>query len=139
MYKFVKGTEGEHLKSLDKISELEKKYSIKFPKSLKEYYFKYDGEKINVCIITINGYDCEIAKIVPIIAEKMNFEAITDNDKADGFIPMNYYPLARDRGGNYYYWDSKTGEVFLLLVDDFENPFKVADSVDDFLIMLCNC
>ena len=89
-------------------------------------------------VITISGYDCEIAKIVPILAEKMSFESITDIDKADGFIPSDYYPIARDRGGNYYYWDSNMGDVYLVLVDDYENPFKVADSVEDFFIKLCS-
>lgn len=139
MYDFVKGKEGRHFESLKKIGELEKKYSVVFPEILNEYYFKYDGEKIDLAAITVNGYKCEVAKIVPIISEKMDFEVIADNDRADGFIPEEYYPIARDRGGDYYYWDAKTGEVYLVLVDDFENPFKVADTVEEFFVKLSDC
>ena len=66
----------------------------------------------------------------------MSFESIVDNDKEDGFVPDNLYPIARDRGGNYYYWDNETGYVFLLIVDDIDNPFKVADSINDLFTKL---
>lgn len=136
MYSFVKGRDGKHDDSLRKITELEKKYHIKFSEELKDYYYKYDKESINLSIIEIDGYECEIAKIVPIVAEKMDFETIVDNDKADGFVPDNLYPIARDRGGNYYYWNAETENVFLVFVDDIDNPFKVADSIKDFFIRM---
>ncbi len=136
MFKFVNGQEKEHLDSINKVEQLEKKYNIIFPDVLKEYYKKYDGEKIILSTFEKNGYECEVAKIVPIIAEKMDFEKITDNDRIDGFISEDLYPLARDRGGNYYYWSSKNEKVFLILVDDFENPFEVANSVKEFFDLL---
>lgn len=132
MFDFVKGQEGAHEDSLKMISILEEKYHIKFPDELKEFYYKYDGEKINVVIADMNGYECEIAKMVPIIADKMNFEAIVENDRKDGFIPPNLYPVARDRGGNYYYWDNDTEKVYLLIVDDIDHPFMVANSLKEF-------
>ncbi len=132
IYKFVEGCEKNHDDSIDKISELEKKYLIKFPEILKEYYKKYDGEKIILTCFKVNGYECEVAKIVPIIAEKMSFEYIVDNDRTDGFLPADYYPIARDRGGNYYYWSSESGKVMLVLTDDYDNPFEAAASIQDF-------
>lgn len=136
MFDFVKGTESAHEDSLRKIAMLEEKYSINFPDILKEYYSKFDGEKIELVTFFIDGFECEVAKIVPIISEKMNFESVTDNDKADGFMPADYYPIARDRGGDYYYWDSQTGKVYLVFVDDYENPFEVAGSVKEFFSKL---
>lgn len=136
MFEFVNGESGEHNDSLKKIKFLEEKYSIVFPQILKDYYLKFDGEKIRLKVFSVNGYDCEVAKIVPIIAEKMNFEAITDDDRIEGLIPNSFYPIARDRGGNYYYWDSETYKVYLVLIDDYENPFEVAKSVDAFLDIL---
>lgn len=138
MYKFINGIEGNHVDSVDAILMLEKKYSITFPNVLKEYYLKYDGEKIKLTTFIIDGYECEVTKIVPIMADSMNFENITDNDKRDGFIPNIFYPLARDRGGNYYYWSSVSEKVFLVFVDDFENPFKICDTVEEFFEILEN-
>ena len=138
MYNFVKGQEGKHDDSLKMISILEEKYHIKFPAELKDYYYKYDGEKINLVITESNGYECEIAKIVPIIADKMTFETIVENDRMDGFVPNNFYPIARDRGGNYYYWENETEKVYLLIVDDIEHPFMVADSINNFFVKLNN-
>ena len=137
MYDFVNGKEGQHLESLKEIEKLEKKYGIEFPQVLKEYYSKYDGEKIHLRTLMVDGYEWEVAKFVPIVSEKMNFESIADGDREDGFISADYYPIARDRGGNYYYWDAKTGNVYLVLVDDYEEPIKVADSVGQFLQDLC--
>ena len=136
MYSFVIGPEDSHDDSVDKIHDLEKKYKIKFPEVLVEYYSKCDGNPIILSKITIDGYECEIAKIVPIISDKMSFEDIVDNDRVDGFLPTNFYPIARDRGGDYYYWDSKTEVVYLILVDDYENPFKVSDSINAFFEMI---
>lgn len=135
-YSFVMGEEGNHEESISKITFLEDKYSIKFPGELSEYYKKYDGEKIKLSIITIDGYECEISKIIPIIGEKTSFEIITDRFKKDGFMPMTCYPLARDRGGDYYCWDSETHKVSLFLVDDIDNPFVVAKNIEDFFKLL---
>lgn len=138
MYKFINGVESNHEDSLQMITKLEEKYSITFPAVLKEYYQKFDAEKIKLVSFKVDGFECEVAKIVPIIAETMNFEQITDDDKADGFIPVTCYPLARDRGGNYFYWDSTTGKVLLIFDDDFENPFEICESVDKFFDILEN-
>lgn len=136
MFEFLKGREKNCEESIKKIRELEKKFSISFPNELVEFYSMYDGEKFELRKIDVKGYECEVAKIVPIIADKMFFESIVENDRADGFIPNDYYPLARDRGGNIYYWKAATYEVFLVFCDDYENPYKIADSVKDFFLKL---
>ena len=136
MFEFVKDKAEKQDSILAEIKRLEKKYSIHFPQALKDFYHQYDNKGIKLCSLDIDGYQCEVAKIVPILAPASNFESIKDEELADGFIPKEYYPIARDRGGDYYYWDSKSGNVFLVLVDDFENPFKVASSVEEFFEML---
>ena len=136
MFKFLKGKEKNCEESVKKIREMEQKYNVSFPNELIDFYKMYDGEKIELKKFDVDGFECEVAKIVPIIAEKMSFESIVENDRKDGFIPDDYYPLARDRGGNFYYWKAKTYEVFLVFCDDYENPYKVAVSVRDFFSKL---
>lgn len=136
MFEFIKGKEKKCEESIKKIKEIENKYGILFPDKLVEFYSLYDGEKIDLRKFEVNGFECEVVKIVPIIADKMFFESIVESDRADGFIPKDYFPLARDRGGNFYYWKSETYEVFLVFCDDYENPYKVADTVNDFFLKL---
>lgn len=136
MLKFINGNEGNHIDSIAKINKLEEKYAIIFPDCLKDFYRKYDGEKIKLTTFEVEGYECEVSKIVPIIADSMDFEHIKDNDISDGFISDSFCPLARDRGGNYYYWDSDTGKVLLVFSDDYENPFVISKDVNDFLKLL---
>lgn len=136
MFKFINGNEGNHVDSIEKISKLEEKYSIVFPECLKDFYQKFDGEKIKLTTFAVEGYECEVSKIIPIVADKMDFEYIKDNDISDGFVSDDFYPLARDRGGNYYYWEAKTGRVLLVFSDDFDNPFVISSSVKNFFELL---
>ena len=132
MFDFVqKDTNRDCTQCLEKIRNLEKKYNIVFPPILKKYYEKHDGQKIRLCMLNVRGYECEISKMVPIISDKLSFEELTDGDRSDGILPTSFFPLARDRGGNYYYWDAVSGKVFYVPIDDYGHPFKVADSVQE--------
>lgn len=121
------------------INNIEKKYGITIPKLLKEYYQNYNGCKIKCCCFLVDGYECEVSRITPIGTTGLTFEKIVDNDRADGFIDPNLYPIASNRGGDQYYWNVKSGVVYLIFADDVENPFRIADSVDSFFDILHNC
>ena len=81
----------------------------------------------------LHNYECGFAKMSPLISDGLSFEKIVDDDRTDGFIPSSYYPIARDRGGNLYYWDATTEKVYYVLNDDIEDPFLVFQDLDDFL------
>lgn len=115
------------------MDRLEKKYNFKFPPELRQFYLEHDSATFHSFSFFVDNYECGIAKIIPVSADGLSFEKIVDGDRADGFIPKSYYPLARDHGGNLYYWDNSTGNVYFLLNDDIENPFLVFHSVSDFL------
>ena len=138
MFDFVINKHVEHLECEEKIIELEKKYGIKFPDMLKIYYKKYDTEQIFLCKFSVKGINLEVAKMVPLVAKKMSFEELVTNDREDALLPNTMYPIARDRGGNYYYWDSDSEEVYIYFCDDYDNPFKVSDSIVAFFEMLDN-
>ena len=118
------------------IQRITAKYEVTFPQDLYNYALAYDGAKINLCIFKVNGYTCEVSKIVPICGDGLTFEKIVNNDRADGFISERFYPLAADRGGDIYYWDAWSGAIYLVLTDDIENPFKVCNSVREFFELL---
>lgn len=118
------------------IQRITAKYGVTFPQDFYNYASAYDGTKINLCIFKVNGYICEVSKIVPICGDGLTFEKIVNNDRADGFICEHFYPLAANRGGDIYYWDAETGAIYLVLTDDIENPFKVCNSVREFFELL---
>lgn len=133
-FKFIKETGTVRKGIRNAIEKIEVEYNISFPGILKDYYSKYNDAKISLITVDIKGYKCEVAKIIPLVGEGLSFEKIVQNDRADGFLPNTYYPLARDRGGgNYYYWDSKTYNVFFVLSDNIDNPLCVAKSLKEFM------
>ena len=54
MYGFVKEkSENTHISSCE-VLEIENKYNINFPTMLKEYYLQHNGDKIRLCIFTVD-------------------------------------------------------------------------------------
>ena len=105
MYGFVKEkSENTHISSCE-VLEIENKYNINFPTMLKEYYLQHNGDKIRLCIFTVDEEEFGVAKIVELKYGNCSFEKIVKNDREDGIIDEHLYPLARNEGGDYFYWD----------------------------------
>lgn len=118
------------------MDRLEAKYGFVFPPVLREFYRLHDGQKITQCELKVNGYNCVVSELVSLYIGKMTFEWLADNDREDSFVSPDLFPLAMDKWDNTYYWQKGTEKVFLLLADDIENPFLVADSIQAFFDML---
>lgn len=114
------------------IQRVERKYGIKFPMDLREYYSKYDGARINLCMIDKGDMKYEVSRIIPLSGEGLTFEKIVDNDREDGFIDADFYPLASNRGGDLYYWSAGDQSVYLLYGDDIEHPIQICQDVSTF-------
>ena len=138
MYQFLAerpGTQDESALS-GHMAHLEEKYQFVFPAILKDYYLRYNGVRIKLCTLSVDGYSCEVARIIPVMAERMSFALILDRNRKDAYLSSRLFPLAMDRGGNLYYWDADTEGVVLVLADDVEHPFPVAKSVQEFFVLL---
>ena len=118
------------------MERIETKYGIVFPSALRDFYRRHDGQKIALCKFQVNGYRCEVSDFVSLCTGRMTFEQIVDNDREDGYVSPTLFPLAMDRGGNLYYWQKDTENIFLLLSDDIENPFPVTHSIPAFFDLL---
>lgn len=134
MFEFVINKNTKKKECEEKILELEKKFNIVFPEILKEYYSRYDGEMIHYCNINTEEDPEIVSEIVSI--QDGEFESLKEELDSDGFIPETMFPIAGTRGGDYYFWDKKSGEVCLLYGDDIDNPTKRANSVSEFFEML---
>ena len=137
MFKFLKEEINNH-KSTERIAYLEQKYGIVFPGILKQLYKKSDGGNMKLCVFSIDGFEFEAAALISLKPEKAGFEAFTDLDRENGFLPCDFYPLCYDRGGETYYWSSRTQKVFFVTDDDIENPILISDSIEEFFDLLNN-
>lgn len=138
MYKFLREPSSKvDTEKIEKtVQGLERKYGISFPSAVKDYALEADGASIKLCCFEIDGYVCEVSKIIPVCNGNLTFEKIADNDRVDGFISPSLYPLASNRGGDFYYWDANSDAVYLIFADDIENPFKICSSTEEFFNLL---
>ncbi|MDE6595277.1 MAG: SMI1/KNR4 family protein [Oscillospiraceae bacterium] len=140
------------------IDRIEKKFGIKFPDILREYYLKYNAKWIHsVEIHAPGGDEAEIHEILPIINTPINrwgiknefsVECIKDNEMNEpneyGWplrIRNNFVPLALDGCGDTYYWDSNDGKVYIsFCANEDENgleiPYYVCSSVEEMFKLM---
>ena len=64
---------------------------------------------------------------------------MVENDREAGFIYEHLYPLACNEGGDYFYWDIRDENVYMLYCDDIENPVWICASVKEFFDLLEYC
>ena len=118
------------------IKHLEEKYGIRFPEALRKLYAECETGRIKLCVFDIGGVVCEVCKLTHLKPDILHFEKIADWNRADGFLPDTFYPLAADRGGDTYYWDSASEKVYLSFPDDIEHPLLIANSTSEFIALL---
>ena len=136
MYSFIKKMKDDEKITIEDIAEIEKTFSFQMPEILKEYYLANNGASIHRCIFRVDGYEVEVAKLVELKYGYLPLEKIIEMDRKDGFISPNMIPIARNSGGDYYYWDSKSGKVYLFLCDSIENPIWICQNVEEFFSLL---
>ena len=145
MYEFVKTLNKELSITPNDIAALEKEYQISIPTTLKDFYLKYNAAEISLCTFIqkeLPNNTFEVHTIYPIkyspFEHGVILEEILRDDRMDGFIPSNLIPFAKDRGGNRYYCDEKTGNVFFIPCDDIDNPELVCENISNFMNNLKN-
>ena len=138
MFKFIKNKQNNPDIVHKAIIHIEQKYNIVFPDTLKQLYSECESGKIKLSVFDVEGIECEVDSLISVVSKEFCFESITDSDKEDGFIPDTFYPLAINRGGDIYYWDSNNGNIYLVFSDDIENPFMISESIEEFIALIEN-
>lgn len=145
MYEFIKTLHKELSITPNDIVELEKEYKIRIPATLKQFYLEYNAAEILLCAFTSKKLENETFEVHSIYPVKYSpfengviLEEILDDDRMDGFIPTNLIPFAKDQGGNRYYCDENTENVFFIPCDDIDNPELVCETLSEFLNNLKN-
>lgn len=138
MYKFIEKIKTEYLVNETDIKNTEEKWNISFPTLLKEFYLNYNGAELNLCIFVLEGYEHEISEFIPLKYGECNFDDIIKNDREDGIISNNMIPLASNRGGDYYYWNSIDESIVLFYCDDIENPIYICKNIRELFELMEN-
>lgn len=137
MYSFLKSVDDKIEINISYVNKIENLFNVRFPKVLIDYYMRYNNVKINLCIFTINQNEYEVVKIIPLKSKSNSFENIKRMELKFQYIPIDFMPLARNRGGDYYYWD-KNENVYLIYSDRIDSPVKICDSIEAFFYLLEN-
>lgn len=132
MYGFIKQIKEEYHITEEDLKIVEGKYDIKFPEILRSYYLEHNGDIIKTCYLLVDDYSYGIAKIVQLKNGTTTFEYIVDNDRKDGIIDENMFPIARNEGGDYYYWNKQTQNIYLYYCDDIEDPIYICENINSF-------
>jgi hypothetical protein len=136
MYSCIKSIKDDEKISIDDVLEIEQRFGFKMPEILREYYLMYNGASIYNCVFSIDGYEVEVAKLVELKYGVLPLEKIIEMDREDGFIPSNMIPVARNSGGDYYYWNDQSGQVYLYLSDCIEDPILICENLEEFFALL---
>ena len=121
------------------IDQLEKQLQITFPPILRQYYLEHNGAEIQECRFCLNGLDFCVVLIRALSFGSMPVEKVLKYNSRNKAIPECFIPLAQDEDEDDYYWDSTSGKVYYLSLENVERPIPICDSVEAFFEILNNC
>ena len=125
-YKF--NTDKKSPVKVEELENFEKENNIKFPELLRDYWFEYGDAPIKECNFEDKKYLTNLVHIFTPFHK--------DNAKIEGFIPQNFYAIAHDAGGNYFYWNAEDNKVYMAFDDDVDNPFVFFNSVEEMFKLM---
>lgn len=137
MYKFIKEQHKECKLYPNDICSLEKKFDIRLPIEMAEFYIQYNGLEIYLSKIEINTTIFQIDSFYSIKYSFSNklptIDTLIEWERMDGFVNPKMIPFAKDQGGDSYYCDSVSGEIYIIQSDDIDTPIKICDTFTEFL------
>ena len=137
-FKFIVSDTGEKNVTEDYIREFERKWSIKFPDILKDYYLHHNWAEISEFSFMIHNLEFSVEFIIPLQYGNICVEEILSFNQGNEYIPKSFMPLAEDIDGDDFYWDASNGHVYYLAMGNAENPIPICDSVEQFFEILNN-
>ena len=139
MYQFISVHKNNFVVREEDINQVEKHFNIVFPKILRQFYLEHNGDSVELCKFRTDDFEHEIFEILPLKYGDCTVEDVMENDREDEIIPCTMIPIANDRGGDYYYWDLETENVYLYYCDDIENPIYICDSIKSLFDIMNRC
>lgn len=135
-YKFVTEDYPGYEVTPEYIEEVEKRYGLKFPEILREYYLRHNGSEMQEIRFEKFGIEFCVIFLYDLKYGKMPLEKVMGYNARNDEIPSTFIPLAQDEDTDDFYWDSSTGKVYFLSLSNVEHPKEICESVDEFINLL---
>ena len=151
MYKFIIQDNEEFRIDESYLSAYEKKYEIKFPRALREFYLHHHGADIEECSFDsskYNGLEFSVVNLLPLdnVEHTVGGNIVRMREFADvnrklGLLKItelfeNYIPFADDIEDEMFYWDKRDEKVYFLSWQNPEHSMLISDSVDEFFELM---
>lgn len=137
-FKFIDVDTGKDNVTPEYIAQLEKELGIRFPEVLAEFYQHHNMALLKEFPLCIGGVGYDLNYICSLRYGMGSLERQLQFDRADGYLPETYIPLACEFGGDRFYWDAESGAVYHVSGATVEHPSFVCNSVDEFFDLLEN-
>ncbi len=138
MFSFISRDTGERNITEEYINRFENENGFKFPEILANYYKNHNKAELNELSFMIGKYKFSVDFIIPLRYGTVCVEKIREINKEYGDVPETFMPLAEDTDGQNFYWDTVTGKVYYLELQNAENPIPICNSVERFFEILNN-
>ena len=122
--------------SSEYVDRAEERMGVKFPRVLREFYTRYNCSDIKEIPFVVHGIEFCVDFIIPMLNANIHVEKLWEYIQDDAIIPQTFVPFAEDIDGDDFYWDSKTGKVYYLSMNNAEHPIPICDSVEEFFNIL---
>ena len=119
-----------------------KKFDIKFPPDMVDFYLQYNDAEIYLSEIEMDEDSPQVLTFYPIryrYPHQVTVDMAMLWGRQDGFIDPKMIEFAANPGGDPYFCDSVSGEIYLIPHEDIDEPIKICDSFNEFLSRLHIC
>ena len=99
-------------------------YNVYSGAEIKECEFVRQG--IEFCVIDMLQFHIGLGKLEQVI--NISFE--------NKHLPTGYIPFAGECEGDYFYWNSNTGEIYFISFQNMEHPVLICNSMEEFFDIL---
>ena len=136
MFKFIRNDPNKDNVTLEYIKMFEETWNIRFPNILVDYYMNHNQAELEEVSFTIHNLEFSVEFIIPLQYGNVCVEKILSFNEGNEYISKTFIPLAEDIDGEDFYWDSSSGKVFYLSMENVENPIPICDTVEQFFEVL---
>lgn len=136
MYSYLKQDQPFESVSEKEIEIFERKYNLKLPKRLKDFYQHYSGRSMDSLSFNVGNTYYTLDGFHQLFSGSMCVEHILDIYQPSGRIPSGYFPLGVSRDGDDFFYDTLQDKVYLVSLDHPQNPKLITNSLDDFFDLL---
>ena len=136
MFKFILNDSNKENVTLEYIRKFEEKWGVRFPDVLVNYYMNHNRSELEEFSFLIPNLEFYVEFIIPLRYGNICVEKILSFNEGNEYISKTFIPLAEDIDGEDFYWDSSSGKVFYLSMENIENPIPICDTVEQFFEIL---